>query len=58
MFSRGEGVYLGREGGCEVFEVFEVRADVDFVIFVEEDGEEGLGAACVLDGLGGEEEAF
>lgn len=51
-------IYLGGESGGEVFEGGEVGADVEFVVFVEEDGEEGLGPAGVLDGLGGEEEGF
>ena len=48
--------YLGGEGRGEVFEGCQLGADVDFIIFVEEDGKEGLGAAGVLDCLRGEEE--
>lgn len=49
---------LGRQGQCEVLEGTQRRADVDFVIFVEEYGEEGLCAAGILDGLRGKEEVL
>lgn len=47
----------GHEAG-EVFEFFERGADVDFVVLVQEHGEQRLGAAGVLDGLRGEEDLF
>lgn len=67
----GEGFteQVGGEAGGEVFEGAQFRPDVDAggccargmgelgSVVVEDDGEDGLGAACVLDGLAGKEEA-
>ena len=57
---------VGWEAGREVLEGAELRPNVHGVavgrcvwgVMVEDHGENGLGAACVLDGLGGEEEAL
>lgn len=50
--------YIGWKCDCEFLELFQLGADLDFIFFVEEDGEEGLGAAGILDDLVGEEEAL
>lgn len=53
--AEGLAAELGGQLDGELAEVREVGADVDVLLLVHQDAEEGLGGACVLDGLGGEE---
>lgn len=47
--------YVGRESSGELLKLPQLRPDVDLVLLVQQDGEERLRAARVLDGLGREE---